>query len=106
VQAVDLTVIEPPENVFSPVTGYTEIHGVEIAIVLVPNLLALFLPKIRDRIPIKDEVDSRFRFGIIHAVLENPEPVQSRGRYRSGIFTRRGGCQGPSDRPSGKDVRN
>ena len=84
VDPVHLPLGETPEEVFRPVGGYSEIKAPKLFIAFLPDLAAEGLPKVGDRIAVKDQLDlignlSGAVVGFLHAC--NP--------FQSGSGTRR-----------------
>src|SRR5271168_3724385 len=52
VEIIDLSIVEPPENIFRSITRDAKIESVERSIMLLPNGRPCALPEIRDRVAV------------------------------------------------------
>ena len=73
--AVDVAVIQPPQDVFGAITPDTEVHRVAVAVVLCPDLLTGALPAMRDRIADEDEIGVALLGSFVEALVPLHPPV-------------------------------
>ena len=88
--SIDLSLRKPPEHAFGTIAGYSEVESVELAVSRFPDWLSPALPTVRNRVPVKNQLNgSGDRMGPIIVALNASKPIEPRERIGRRVLPRR-----------------